>query len=57
LLLVDAAGGRAHRRLTACIRGEVCAKMCQRRFACPCIALHSTAMAKVRGRRKQLMMQ
>ena len=26
-------------------------------FACPCIALHSTAMAKVRGRRKQLMMQ
>jgi hypothetical protein len=36
---------------------EVCPKMCQRRFACPCIALHSTAMAKVRGRRKQLMMQ
>jgi hypothetical protein len=31
--------------------------MCQRRFACPCIALHSTAMAKLRGRRKQLMMQ
>jgi len=29
---------------------EVCPKMCQRCFACPCIALHSTAMTKVRGR-------
>jgi hypothetical protein len=44
--------------LIACRRSkEVCPKMCQRRFACPCIALHSTAVAKVRGRRKQLMMQ
>jgi hypothetical protein len=29
----------------------------RRRFAYPCNALHSTAMAKPRGRRKQLMMQ
>ena len=33
---------------------EVCPKVCQRRFACPCVALHSTAMARLRGRRKIL---
>ena len=39
------------------MEGEVCPKMCHRSFTCPCIALHSTAMARSRGRHKQLMMQ
>jgi len=37
--------------------GHLYTKTQQRRFAYPCVALHSTAMARLRGRRKQLMMQ